>query len=479
MSATNKTTHYELPSFIASDKPAWLVDWNGAMAAIDAAIYEAKTSADTAGTDVTQIQADLTTLAGTVTTQGTSITTLTTSLSTLTGTVNTITSLIGNGVPTTTDKTIIGAINELHADISGGGTVSIAAADITYDNTVSGLTASNAQSAIDELQSEISAISPVSATSRYIVVADSYGNPVASGNNNFLVQLQSLLDASNDNFYGLYLGSLGFTHLGANSGEDPGMNCLQFLQSQASNISSPSTITDIVITVGLNDIGEDNSANEETNINAVIAYLKSTYPNAKIHYGFIGNALSASTTTAQMVEYYYNTLSLCNTLFREAGCAVMNGIEYVMHDATNMSSDMVHPNSAGNTALANFIYEHLKGLNPKYQHTVHFTNAWNQSCDISIDGPITSVAILGWGTKATGSTGAGGFVDVFDFNGSPIAGIYDRNARVFYPVMFMISGVLNNIQASFGAKKLEIYTASSNAYTGINQTEFTFSTLRV
>lgn len=479
MSATNKTTHYELPSFIASDKPAWLVDWNGAMAAIDAAIYEAKQEADSSGTSITQIQSDLTTLAGTVETQGTTLSTLSTSLTGLVGTVNTITSLIGNGEPTTTDKTIIGAINELHADITGGGTVSISAADVTYNNTVSGLTAANAQAAIDELQSEISSITPISATSRYIVVADSYGNPAATGNDNFLVQLQSLLGASDDNYYGLYLGSLGFTHLGANSGSDPGMNCLQFLQSEAANISSPSTITDVIITVGLNDISEDNSANEATNITAVINYLKSTYPNAKIHYGFIGNALSASTTTAAMVGYYYNTLSLCNTMFREAGCAVMNGIEYVMHDATNMSSDMVHPNSAGSAALANFIYEHLKGLNPKYQHTIHFTNSWNQNCDISIDGPITSVAMLGWGTKASGTTGAGGFIDVFNFAGSPIAGIYDRNARVFYPVLFMISNNLKDIQASFGNKKLEVYTGTAQAYTGINQTEITFSTLRV
>lgn len=479
MSATNKTTHYELPSFIASDKPAWLVDWNGAMAAIDAAIYEAKQEADTSGTNITQIQSDLTTLAGTVETQGTTLSTLSTSLTGLVGTVNTITSLIGNGEPTTTDKTIIGAINELHADITGGGTVSIAAADVTYDNTVSGLTASNAQAAIDELQSEISSITPVSSTSRYIVVTDSYGNPATAGSDNFLVQLQTLLGASNDNFYGLYLGSVGFTHLGANSGEEQGKNCLQFLQSEASNITSPSTITDVVVTVGLNDIAEDNSASEATNITAVINYLKTTYPNAKIHYGFIGNALSATTTTAQMVGYYYNTLSLCNTMFREAGCAVMNGIEYVMHDATNMSSDMVHPNTAGSTAIANFIYEHLKGLNPKYQHTVHFTNAWGQNADISIDGGITSVTMLGWGTKASGTTTAGGFTQVFDFDGSPIAGIYDQNARAFYPVLFMINSALTNVQASFGAKKLQVYTAAAQTYAGINQTEITFSTLRV
>lgn len=36
MSATNTTTNYNLPIFVSTDKPAWLVDFNGAMNAIDA-----------------------------------------------------------------------------------------------------------------------------------------------------------------------------------------------------------------------------------------------------------------------------------------------------------------------------------------------------------------------------------------------------------------------------------------------------------
>lgn len=48
MSATNKTTNYDLPLFVGTDRPSWLVDFNGAMTAIDTAIYAAKTQSDTA-----------------------------------------------------------------------------------------------------------------------------------------------------------------------------------------------------------------------------------------------------------------------------------------------------------------------------------------------------------------------------------------------------------------------------------------------
>lgn len=38
MSATNHTTNYNLPIFIGTDKPAWLVDFNGAMTSIDSSL---------------------------------------------------------------------------------------------------------------------------------------------------------------------------------------------------------------------------------------------------------------------------------------------------------------------------------------------------------------------------------------------------------------------------------------------------------
>lgn len=39
MASTNKTAHYSLPQFVASDIPTWLGDFNDAMEDIDTAIY--------------------------------------------------------------------------------------------------------------------------------------------------------------------------------------------------------------------------------------------------------------------------------------------------------------------------------------------------------------------------------------------------------------------------------------------------------
>lgn len=150
MSATNSTPNIELPVFVGTDKPAWLTDWNTAMNKIDAAVGSAET--DIAGLDTavaTQGQS-ITSLTNTVGQHTTSIQALTTATTHNAGDINTINSLIGNGEPTTTDKTLIGAINELYDDIHepGGG---VEAENVSYDNTSSGLTATDVQAAIDEL----------------------------------------------------------------------------------------------------------------------------------------------------------------------------------------------------------------------------------------------------------------------------------------------------------------------------------------
>lgn len=153
MSATNSTPNYELPVFLATDKPAWLTDWNGAMQAIDTAIHEAQSTADGAQTTAGTATVDIATINASLSTITSNITSLTTTVNGNTGSINTINSLIGNGQPTTEDKTLIGAINEIYAMIGGGS--SVTADVVSYDNTSSGLSADNVQDALDEIVSAI------------------------------------------------------------------------------------------------------------------------------------------------------------------------------------------------------------------------------------------------------------------------------------------------------------------------------------
>lgn len=53
MASTNKTTHYDLPQWIGTDKPTFLGDLNGAFSTIDTQLYTAVTNAENANDNAT------------------------------------------------------------------------------------------------------------------------------------------------------------------------------------------------------------------------------------------------------------------------------------------------------------------------------------------------------------------------------------------------------------------------------------------
>ena len=151
MGHTNSTANLALPQFIGTDKPTWLSDVNGAFSAIDtyagnndAALAITDAKADTAIGDAASA---VTTAGNAATTAGNAAATAT-AANTVAGNALTVANGINAKVGvltdlTTTDKsTVVNAINEVNGKDAG---------DIAYDNTGSGLTATNVQDAIDEV----------------------------------------------------------------------------------------------------------------------------------------------------------------------------------------------------------------------------------------------------------------------------------------------------------------------------------------
>lgn len=87
MASTNKTPNYNLPQFIASDKPTWLGDVNGAMLAIDTAMHDNAEDATNAVAQAGNAVSQVTQLQQTVTSQGTAIIQNTNSISNLNNSV--------------------------------------------------------------------------------------------------------------------------------------------------------------------------------------------------------------------------------------------------------------------------------------------------------------------------------------------------------------------------------------------------------
>ena len=64
--ASNTTRYFNLPLFIATDKPSWLVDWNGAMNEIDSILQDINNSASGAESDVETVVTQVSQLSGVV-----------------------------------------------------------------------------------------------------------------------------------------------------------------------------------------------------------------------------------------------------------------------------------------------------------------------------------------------------------------------------------------------------------------------------
>jgi hypothetical protein len=155
MGHTNSTANLALPQFIGTDKPTWLSDVNGAFAAIDtyagnndAALAITDAKADTAVNDAASAVTTATNAANTAGTASTQATNAVTVAGNALTVANGINSKVGvlTDLHTTDKSTVVNAINEVF-DAQAAPT----AAQVSYDNTVSGLTATDVQAAIDEI----------------------------------------------------------------------------------------------------------------------------------------------------------------------------------------------------------------------------------------------------------------------------------------------------------------------------------------
>ena len=208
MSFTNKTTHYELPQWTQNDIPTVLVDMNDAFSDIDTAIYnasvngtEAKEVVETIQPTVTQLQSDVTGLTSDVLQNTASINTVNTKVTAL-QTQN------GTEVLSTTAQTLSGAVNELKTDIESipastvdtamsststnavqnrvikayVDSINIDAEDVSYDNTNSGLSATNVQDALDEItKHDMGTRVQLTLNTPYTCPSDGYVQPLDSG----------------------------------------------------------------------------------------------------------------------------------------------------------------------------------------------------------------------------------------------------------------------------------------------------------
>ena len=212
---------------------------------------------------------------------------------------------------------------------------------------------------------------------------------------------------------------------------------------QSDEFVADNDVTDVVIGGGYNDINQTatDSTIRQGLINVINA-CSTKYPNAKIHVAFIGNTnlYNDKYKLIEKVSYYINA---CN----EFGVDYIANSEYALHDYdTVFSSDGIHPNLAGETAIAEIVAGHLKNGYANVSLPAKDINPTWAGLRTRIDNNITTFEFNG-GIWAIGVQGGSNYfcngqtpLNIIPVTSGYIIGTTNRTIRVPVEVVAVLNG---------------------------------------
>lgn len=192
--------------------------------------------------------------------------------------------------------------------------------------------------AIEELQKEISILK----NRKYIFIGDSY----ASGEigSSWIDNCRAVLGEVNT--YKYAKSGAGFTITG---------NTFQTLiEKAAADITDKSIITDVVVGGGYNDAiySVSDDATKIRVMNTFVQYVQATFPNAKVHFAFIGWCIIPN-NLKKLAKECHLWLEVGNGT---SGADYLNNIQFALHRTDyfkgNHMNPTSHPSPAGNLYLS-------------------------------------------------------------------------------------------------------------------------------
>lgn len=194
-------------------------------------------------------------------------------------------------------------------------------------------------------------------TRKVICVSDSYGL-TPDVNTSWIPHIKRLMGISNDNFYRTEANGAGFI------GVYPAVTFINQLTTLASGMSSDekNAINDIIIAGGYNDAGRLNIDFTETQlrdaIENTIAYINTTFPNAKIWISFLGWNITSYTihaTIRRVINIYAQTCINAGTRV-----CMIDGVNW-MHRVALVDGTGYHPTGICQLAIAISLASKING----------------------------------------------------------------------------------------------------------------------
>ena len=182
---------------------------------------------------------------------------------------------------------------------------------------------------------------------KYLIIGDSYstgyqgsGTPAIEG---FTTKIVNDLGITATIVHGNGYGFLGIDNL---------LKWQDLLE--ATTISDKDTYTDVLILGGMND--RTTAANQETAMSNLFTYIKTNFPNADIHVGFIGKYAAS---TAQNLKDVRTTCKLYKKYTTKYGHKFIEYSNLILHNLSYFISDNIHPNANGQKQLAYAIEQYI------------------------------------------------------------------------------------------------------------------------
>nr|DAG61293.1 MAG TPA: hypothetical protein [Caudoviricetes sp.] len=272
-------------------------------------------------------------------------------------------------------------------------------------------------------------------------------------------------------------------HKGGASFSNPSNNYLTLLKGV--QVSNKKMVTDVLIGGGYNELAYGDKADTvKSNIDTVISYVQSTYPNAVVHFAPFGVAFKDRNNQFAL-RYKLMPAYTAKACYKNQPFVVVPGAENILSFENMMSSDGIHPNEWGLESIAEYLKGYILGTGSsaidKRQLSVGlnggtFTGTMYGQClgDINIYRIIFDTSV-----KHLNSNGANGFKlysphigDAFPWR-APNMGYTDANAIIYanggffdVPVKF---NVTNNNELYMQFKQCNSAHNNYQSYSNITQ----------
>lgn len=200
----------------------------------------------------------------------------------------------------------------------------------------------------------------------YIFIGDSYGDgytPDGSGGEvGWCDRLKSKMINCHANANNIFVN-----HKGGACFSNPQNDYLTLLKGVENQIPNKNIITDVLVGGGYNELPyRDQKEKVQGCINTLIDYVKSTYPNAVVHFAPFGVAFK-NRNDQYALKYKLLPMYITISAYSHQPYMVVPGAENILSLRDMMSSDGIHPNSWGLSCIAEYLKGYLMGTGNNMQ----------------------------------------------------------------------------------------------------------------